>query len=115
METLAEKAKREAFASGYVKDPNNIFALPGIGLYAGGPGKPEFRALSCYVRIESVEPAPGQIPQDLWPVALYVNVYGGRVAPVLVRRFETWGAYMDFCKEYGTPSRPGLPAFLHGD
>ena len=91
-----------ALKARYVASPNNVHSLPGQGWYPGCGGVP------CWpwgeVRIEPPVSSP-RIPQDNWPVAVYVNTYGGGIA--LAKRFETWDIYMGFAERYGRLSEPG--------
>jgi hypothetical protein len=91
-----------AVKAGYVQSPNNIHSLPGRRWYPKQSGIDHF--VLGVIHIEPPVIAP-RVPQDNWPVAVYVNTWGGGIA--LFRRFETWASYMNFAAKYGTKSEPG--------
>ncbi|WP_372809039.1 hypothetical protein [Pontiella sp.] len=100
MSELIEKEFKKARADGYVKSPNNIYGLPGIGVYAGGPNRPEL-AWAWEIRIEDIFDHP---------IAVYVEHWkDGKIQPrpVVMHRFVTWPAFMAYCRKNGQLSRPG--------
>ncbi len=103
---MLNTTERDAVASGYVRCPN-----VDTRWYAGSPGLPEMPKYFAEMRIEET-PKSAPMPQDTWPVAVYVRTYGGGLA--LHSRYETWAAYMDKARELGTLSEPGLAAWSQG-
>ena len=97
-----KNAVESAIKALYVQYPNDIHGLPGSGWYPKCGGVHYWPMGE--VRIEPPVSSP-RIPQDNWPVAVYVNTWGGGIA--LMRRFETWDLYMNFARQHGGLSELG--------
>jgi len=126
METILE-SEQAALSAGYRKHPNNIYHIPGTEWNAGTAYLPEF-PLNAHVyiqdtstpeyktHIDSIVPEMNKdIPQNSYPIGVYINVYGNGCTLSLFRRYESFKTFLQEAISIGVKSKPGIPAFMYGD
>ena len=125
MSTRTKEAEQNALKAGYVKNPNNIYGIPGSEWYAGAGNIPEFPNAIVYIQetdlqkyrehIEAIVPAGHNLPQNYYPIGVYHHVYGNGTKLSLFRRYKTWEDFYQAAIEFGTLSKPGMPAYIFGN
>ncbi|MBN3761374.1 hypothetical protein [Burkholderia sp. Ac-20365] len=91
-------------AAGYCRCPNNIHSLPGTIWYAGGPGIPEPKGL------QEVYLHEGKI-SVITHRFVGIQYVRGHYEQDEVASFDAVDKFIDWCREHGKISEPGLPAF----
>lgn len=92
-------------AAGYVVSPNNIYGLPGVLMYAGGPGIREFGdMLEVQVLSDRIRVFKSKLAGEAYGRCSYLDT-------ITVAVFDSVAAFLAAADKI---SEPGLPAYAQG-
>jgi hypothetical protein len=93
---------KKLVAAGYVVSPSNIYNLPGVRMYAKGPGTKEpITNMELWVTEDKIR-----------IVARATNCHTGEFVGMLaIFTFATVKSYLEWIDKHGVVSEPGLSSF----
>lgn len=101
----------QLLTAGYRLSPNNIHGLSGELMYAAGPGIPQpaspcdshVQVLSDRIRVYQTKHVGAPYTRRSYTDTLTVGV------------FDSADSFLEYCRNHGKISEPGMPAFMYGD